>query len=108
MLKEEIGIRIKNIREGMKMSKEQFCKLLDISGQYLGMVERGKCCLSIEKLEKLCNLTNLPADYILFGKNCSISKETQSYLSKYTDEQIEYGCATLEQFALFMKHLKIS
>ena len=40
-MKEEIGLRIKNIRESMNMSKEEFSKLLGISGQYLGIVERG-------------------------------------------------------------------
>ena len=50
-MKKQIGLRIKNIRENMNMSKEEFSKLLGISGQYLGIVERGKSCLSIEKLK---------------------------------------------------------
>lgn len=41
-MKKQIGLRIKNIRENMNMSKEEFSKLLGISGQYLGIVERGK------------------------------------------------------------------
>ena len=57
-MKKQIGLRIKNIRENMNMSKEEFSKLLGISGQYLGIVERGKSCLSIEKLKRLCDLTN--------------------------------------------------
>ena len=32
-MKEEIGLRIKNIRERKNMSKEEFSKLLGISGQ---------------------------------------------------------------------------
>ena len=51
-MKEEIGLRIKNIRESMNMSKEEFSKLLGISGQYLGIVERGGSFLSIEKLKE--------------------------------------------------------
>lgn len=105
MLKAEIGKRIKNIRESMNMSKEEFAKLLGISGQYLGVVERGKSYLSIEKLEKLCNLTNLSSDFILFGKNYNIPKETSKLLSEYTDEQIKSGCAALEQFAIFIKQI---
>lgn len=50
MLKEEIGKRIKNIRLDMNLSKQDFAKLLGISGQYLGMVERGNGSLSFDKL----------------------------------------------------------
>ncbi|MGN1328005.1 MAG: helix-turn-helix domain-containing protein [Clostridia bacterium] len=105
MSKKEIGIRIKHIRENMNMSKEELAKLLGISGQYLGTIERGKSCLSIDKLEKLCNLTHLSADFILFGKDYNIPETTRKLLSKYTDDQIITGCLTLEQLALFIKHI---
>lgn len=105
MLKEEIGNRIKSIREGMNMSKEEFARLLGVSGQYLGVVERGKSCLSIEKLEKLCNISHLSADFILFGKDYNVPESTSKLLSKYSDKQIEIGCEALEQLALFIKCL---
>lgn len=68
MLKEDIGLRIKRIRETMGFTKEKLANMLGVSGQYLGMVEHGKGCLSIGKIGKLCQITNLSADYILFGK----------------------------------------
>ena len=52
-MKQEIGKRIKEIRENMNMTKESFAKLLGISGQYLGVVEHGKSYLSIEKIKIL-------------------------------------------------------
>lgn len=104
-MKEEIGLRIKSIRESMHMSKEEFAKLLGISGQYLGIVERGKSCLSIEKLKKLCDLTNLSADYILFGKNTDLEYSTNKLLSDFTNEQIESGCDTLKKLAIFLKSM---
>lgn len=105
MVREEIGIRIKHIRESMNMSKEELAKLLGISGQYLGIIERGKSCLSIEKLEKLCNLTHLSADFILFGKDSSLPETTRKLLSEYTEDQIKIGCSTLEELAIFIKHI---
>lgn len=105
MLREEIGIRIKHIRESMNMSKEELAKLLGISGQYLGIIERGKSYLSVEKLEKLCNLTHLSADFILFGKDYNIPETTSKLLSEYTDDQIKSGCSALEQLAIFIKHI---
>lgn len=105
MDKKEIGLRVKRIRESMHLSKEEFAKLLGISGQYLGIVERGESCFSIEKLEKLCKLTHLSADYILFGKDYKLPNKTNKLLSKYSEDQIKSGCAVLEQFALFLKEI---
>lgn len=103
-MKAEIGKRIKNIRENMNMTKESFAKQLGISGQYLGMVERGKSYLSIEKLKILCDITNLSADYILFGKDNNIKNDTKEILSEFSDEQLEIGCDMLKKLALFIKN----
>ena len=102
-MKEEVGKRIKQIREDMGMTKEKFAKLLGISGQYLGVVEHGKSYLSIEKLKVLCDLTHLSADYILFGKDNYIVNNTQKALSEFSNEQIEVGCEVLQKLALLLK-----
>ena len=67
-MKEEIGKRITEIRKGLSMNKEQFAKLIGISGQYLGTVENGVNGLSVDKLMALSEKTNTSADYLLFGK----------------------------------------
>ena len=105
MLKKEIGLRIKYIRETMGYTKENLAKMLGVSGQYLGMVEHGKGCLSIDKIGKLCQITNLSADYILFGKDYSLPASAQKALDEYSEEQIISGCETLEKLALFIKNL---
>lgn len=102
-MKEEIGKRIKDIRENMGLTKEKFAKLLGISGQYLGVVEHGKSYLSIEKLKILCDISGLSSDYILFGKDDNIVNDTQKLLSDFTDNQIETGCEALQKLALFIK-----
>ena len=102
-MKEEAGKRIRQIRENMGMTKEKFAKLLGISGQYLGVVEHGKSYLSIEKLKVLCDLTNLSADYILFGRDNNIVGNTQKALSDFSTEQIEVGCEILQKLALLIK-----
>mgnify|MGYP000036171671 CR=1 FL=1 len=99
MLKKEIGLRIKYIRETMGYTKEKLAKMLGVSGQYLGMVEHGKGCLSIDQI------TNLSADYILFGKDYSLPASAQKALDEYSEEQIISGCETLEKLALFIKNL---
>lgn len=102
-MKKEFGKRIKNIRENMQMTKEEFSKLIGISGQFLGLVERGKNYLSIEKIKRLCEVTNLSADYILFGKDSNLISSTRKTLSKFTDKEIEIGCETLKKLALMIK-----
>lgn len=104
-MKEEIGNRIKEIRENMNMTKESFAKQLGISGQYLGMIERGKSCISIEKLKKLCEITNLSSDYILFGKDCNVTDNMKKVLLQFNEDQIQTGCDTLKKLALFIKNL---
>ena len=105
-MKEDFGLRIKNIRENMKMTKEEFAKLIGISGQYLGLVEHGKNYLSIEKLKVLCDLTNLSADYILFGKDTTVIDNTKNLLAEFSQEEIENGCETLKKLALMLKNAK--
>ena len=46
----------------MNMNKKQFAKLIGISGQYLGTVEAGVNCLSLNSLINLCKNTNVSAD----------------------------------------------
>lgn len=103
-MKEEIGKRIKNIREEMGLTKEAFAKALGISGQYLGIVERGGSYLSIDKLKLLCDFTGLSSDYILFGKDSNLVNNTKKILSNFTVEQIQSGCDLLKDLAVFIKN----
>ena len=80
MSKEEIGLRIKRVRINMGLTKEKFAKILGLSGQYLGMVERGRGSLTYDKLEKLCKLSGLSADYILFGIDSSLTSDIKDEL----------------------------
>lgn len=99
----EIGLRIKNIRESMNMSKEKFAKQLGISGQYLGIVEKGNSCLAVDKLQKLCEFTNYSADYILFGQESRITTTTKDALKGLSDSQIKDACKALSNIAIFIK-----
>lgn len=106
MLKEEIGLRIKKLREERHLTKEAFAKKLGISGQYLGIIERGQNCLSVEKLKKLCDFTNQSSDYILFGKEYKFDSSVKDTLSDLSDEDIKTCCEALEKLALIMKRNK--
>ncbi len=103
-MKQEIGLRIREIRENMNLTKEELAKELGITGQYLGMVEKGKNSLSFEKLKILCDISNLSSDYILFGKEDNLTNETKELLQNFTNEQIENACKMLRDLAFFIKN----
>jgi len=103
-LKKKIGKRIENIRKEMNLTKESLAKMLGVTGQYLGIVEKGESALSYEKLMKLCEISKCSADYILFGKDNKISKQTEDLLSEFSDYQIEEACEIIKKIALFIKN----
>ena len=105
-MKEEIGKRIESIRKEMKMTKEKFAKEIGISGQYLGIVEKGRSSLAYDKLKKLCDISGYSADYILFGIDKNLPKKTKVFLKDFTDEQISEACNILAKIGLFIKNNK--
>lgn len=89
--KVDVGMRIQDIRiNKVKMSKGEFAKILGITSQHLGSIEHGTAGISLEKLIKICEITDVSADYLLFGKDDNlISKEIKEALVEYKDEEID-------------------
>lgn len=65
MLKQEIGQKIKEIREKKKLSQEDLAKLSHLDRTYLCRVENGKQNLTIETLEVICHSLDISV-YTLF------------------------------------------
>ncbi len=63
----EVGERIRKIRKQLKMSRETFAELINISDIFLGQIERGERSLSIMTLASISTSTGVSTDYILFG-----------------------------------------
>lgn len=66
-----IGERLRGIREGMRMTREEFSEKIDITDSFLGQIERGERALSVKTLRKVVKYTGISSDYLLFGKNSS-------------------------------------
>ena len=87
-----IGERIRKIREELKMSREKFSEMIDISDVFLGQIERGERSLSTKTLVKVVKFTGISADFILFGNDSSnntISKINR-ILNKCSDSVLDY------------------
>ena len=65
----DIGERLRGIREGMQMTREEFSEKIDITDSFLGQIERGVRSLSVKTLKKVVKYTGVSADYLLFGNN---------------------------------------
>ena len=72
-----IGERIRKIREDLKMNRERFSEMIDISDVFLGQIERGERSVSTKTLVKIVKFTGVSADFILFG-----NEESNNTLAK--------------------------
>ena len=88
----EVGERIRKIRENLKLNRETFAEIIDISDVFLGQIERGERSLSLKTLCRIVSFTGTSTDFILFGasnENKMINKITR-ILSLSSDNMISY------------------
>lgn len=103
-MKKEIGERISKLRRDMNMNKEQFAKLIGISGQYLGTVEAGVHGLSLDSIITLCEKVNCSADYILFGRENITDESLKTLFVGIDKSQIDSAFNVLQSMAIFIKN----
>ena len=80
------------------MNKAKLASLIGISGQFLGLVEEGKGNLVYKSLKKLMKISGHSADYILFGLDDNIIKDTRKLLNNYTDLEILEGIEIIKNY----------
>ena len=102
----ERGKRIKYIRKNeLNMNKTQLAKEIGVSGQFLGLVEDGKGNLVYKSIKKLKDISGHSSDYILYGLDDDIIKETKKCLEKYSEKQIIDAINIIKEISLFIKNL---
>ena len=75
-----LGKRVKSLRKQKGMTQEQLAEKADISASYLGHIERGTRCASIDTLEKLWEALNTDANSLLCNLEQSIRKHVPAHL----------------------------
>ncbi|MGN1301758.1 MAG: helix-turn-helix domain-containing protein [Clostridia bacterium] len=104
ILKKEIGIRVKEIREKkMHMTKVQFADLIGMKNQYLGTVENGQRGLTVEKSIEICEKANVSCDYLLRGIDNSLETHTSDLLNKYTKDEVSRAFEIMKDYTMIMK-----
>ncbi|MBD5153855.1 MAG: helix-turn-helix transcriptional regulator [Oscillibacter sp.] len=64
-----VGANIQKVRELNGYTQEQLSEILNITPNHLSAIERGVTGATLEKIVQLCNLFDVSADYLLFGKS---------------------------------------
>lgn len=62
-----VGLRIREVREVLKLTREEFSEKCDISSSFLAAVENGKKSVTSKTLYKICTVFDISADYIIRG-----------------------------------------
>ena len=63
-----IGQRLRQQRNHLGLTREQFAELADIGTGYYGQIEVGTSQMSIDTLIKVARTSRLSMEYILFGE----------------------------------------
>ncbi len=103
----EMGKRIQEIRNNLKMSQDKFSEALEISEVFLGQIERGERSLSINTLSKIVRYTGFSSDYILFGNEANNSQidKINRILHKVPENVVKYIYKFILNTTSFIKTL---
>lgn len=63
-----IGQRIRDEREKLGLSREEFAEIIDLSDYYVGQLERGERQMSLPTLVKIARCLHITLDYLISGK----------------------------------------
>jgi len=63
-LKAQFGLRVRQIRDELDKTQEQFAEILGISVDFLSLIERGRNAPSFKKLERMSRGLNKPVAYL--------------------------------------------
>ncbi len=84
-----IGERIEKLRKKNALSLRQLGEKTGMSGQYLGLVEKGRRGLSVDSIVQLCNAMNVSADYLLFGRGITTAGVVDGLSAEQIDITLE-------------------
>lgn len=104
---QNIGKRISQLRKENKMTQLQLAEALDISVKHMSEVERGITCLSLEKLNLLCELLPTSLDYLIRGIDTRNPNERNipSYVIDLFNSRDEEQIQLLEEYLLLFRKI---
>ncbi len=86
-----VGLRVREVRESLRLSREKFSEKCDISPSFLADIERGKKSPTAKTIYKICTACNISADYIISGHKEGFNKDIAlEWFNSFSDEQFEH------------------
>jgi transcriptional regulator with XRE-family HTH domain len=63
-LKKQFGLRLRQVRDDLDKTQEEFAEILGISVDFLSLIERGRNSPSFKKLERMSRGLQKPVAYL--------------------------------------------
>lgn len=101
-----LGQRVRQAREMLGLSRQEFAELVALSEYYIGQIERGERQMSLAVLADIATCLHLSTDYIVFGIEDNHGYVQEDYLVyKVREENVKlielndlfYRCSAKEQ-----------
>lgn len=70
-----IGERIRDVREKLRLTRENLAEMLGLSPLYIGQLERGERQMSLDTLVKVSDYLHIPTDYLIYGSTPENERE---------------------------------
>lgn len=74
-MKQNIGGRLKNLREKHKFTQAEVAEYLNISQGHLANIESNKRNIPLTQIVKLCDLYNVEEEYVICGEKTDAEHE---------------------------------
>ena len=98
-----VGQRLRQQRNRLNLTREQFAELADIGAGYYGQIEVGTSQMSIDTLIKVSRASHLSIEHILFGPEDTEVRDTsslQALLSGCISRELRLAEKVLQLFLL--------
>ena len=102
-----VGLRIREIREAMHMTRAEFSEKCNISESFLTAVENGKKSITSKTLYKICTTSDISADYFIRGNREGFEMDTILELLHSLDkESQESALKILREYTNIIRTIK--
>ncbi len=109
-----IGKRMRQERERLGLSREEFAEMIGLSNYYVGQLERGERQMSLPTLVNIADCLHISLDYLILGKsNCFATyvRDSGSIYDTHNVKLSEIGCllkgCSPKEMDLFKKLVKV-
>lgn len=83
-----IGQRVREHREMLKYTREEFAEKLEITPRFVTDIEHGKKGMSIDTLIRICELLAVSADYIIWGRGDPPDSDLAALTAALSEEEL--------------------